>query len=122
MKNSHRAVQGWWSVMLEISARRYCHGSPIGSASRLPPDLDGRSITHPLDRASHHEGKDQLHDDTVRRSSSNMSRTNSMHRTHFDVSEYDAQGDLTKHTITDSYTSLPDAAMIPMERYHSSSG
>jgi hypothetical protein len=45
-----------------------------------------------------------------------------MHRIHSDVSEYDPQGNLLKRTITDSYTSLVDAAQPPLQRYNSSPG
>jgi hypothetical protein len=43
-----------------------------------------------------------------------------MQRVHSDVSEYDAQGNLTKRTITTSYTSLADAAAASRQRQRSS--
>jgi hypothetical protein len=43
-----------------------------------------------------------------------------MQRIHSDVSEYDAQGNLLKRTITDSYTSIADAAMAPPQLHASS--
>ena len=45
-----------------------------------------------------------------------------MHRVHSDISEYDAQGALLKRTITDSYTSIADAAAPPLKRHRSSPG
>ena len=123
LKEAHHAVPGWWFDRLLRCARRDCHGRDITDAPiHPPPGRNDRSLSHLSSLAPHLEENDGIQDDIVRRSSSNMSRANSMHRIHSDISEYDAQGSLIRRTITDSYTSLKDAAAAPLERHQSSPG
>lgn len=81
----------------------------------------GGPHSHRSSLVSHHE-TDVGHADVRRKPSSKMSRTSSLARIRSDVSEYDVQGNLTKRTITTSYTSISDAAATPLQRYRSGPG
>ncbi len=123
LKHAHNGVSGWWIATLEGSARRMAQEPSVTDAFTRP--LSGRRSGSPLHRrssVSYHDDSDLGHGEIVRRPSSTMSRTSSMARIHSDVSEYDVQGNLTKRTVTTSYTSISDAAAPPLERYHSSPG
>ena len=124
--DAHNGVQGWWLDSLEQNAKcktcRSCIPDAIISPGSPFPDPPLGSISLPRSLSSHHDDANASGFDVVQQPSCNASRTNSMHRVHSDVSEYDAQGSLLKRTITDSYTSVPDDAAPALQRSRPSSG
>jgi hypothetical protein len=120
---SHHAIPGWWLDSLERNARYSLCGSCVlhGITSSI---LDSRlvSMSRSKSEAYHQDDTNAGGVEVVQQPSCNASRTNSMHRVHSDVSEYDAQGSLLKRTITDSYTSVADDAAPALQRPSSSSG
>jgi hypothetical protein len=120
---AHHGVPGWWLDSLERNAQcSLCRSCvPDTTISAMPdPRLD--SISRAASLVSHHDDTDAGGVDMVRQPLCNTSRTNSMHRVHSDVSEYDAQGNLLKRTIMDSYTSVADDAAPALQRPRSSPG
>lgn len=118
LKLSHAAVGGWWLDELQRRVRRpHLEPNRDSFSRRRNGSLSNRA---PLN--SPYEDRSLYHDGMMPRPPSSMSRTSSMHRVRSDVSEYDAQGNLTRRTITTSYSSLPDAAAVSSQRHHSSPG
>ncbi|KAF7512578.1 hypothetical protein GJ744_000839 [Endocarpon pusillum] len=123
LKHSHHAVPGGWSQTLERSARRKVHRPQIPDASNHASPSQGstRSRLRAQSSTQHQNLPNPSNAEVMQRPSSNSNGTESMHRVHSDISEYDAQGNLLKRTITDSYTSVADAAALSLERHRSSS-
>lgn len=122
LKHSHHAVPGWWCQTLERSARRKVHRPQIPDASNHPSPTQGSTRSRSRAQSSTHRQDlpNPNNAEAMQRPSSTFNGTESMHRVHSDISEYDAQGNLLKRTITDSYTSVADAAASSLERHRSS--
>jgi hypothetical protein len=119
--DAHHAIPGWWSNMLLRVARHDADSALLTDApSHHLRGRDSKSLSHRSSLASREKDINPRHDDCTRRRSSNMSHTSSMHRIHSDVSEYDAHGNLTRRTITTSYSSLPDVSAAAVPRNQSS--